>query len=88
MKKALVIGSLAALLATGNANAQQASYPYDGPLPAHVDRTTFGILPSTGDAVLDCGEWADNTTDQDLPDEAIEVIEKCLDLHGWTYDED
>lgn len=87
MKRAIVSGALALLLATGTTNAQQTGdYPYTGPLPAHVDRATFGILPSSGDAVLDCGEMADHT--DDLPDEAVEVVEKCLDLHGWTYDED
>lgn len=52
----------------------------------NAERPGFGSVPSTGDPVRDCGEWvrhADN-----LPDEAIDVVEKCLDLHGWTYDED
>lgn len=48
--------------------------------------SAFGTLPSSGDSVVDCGEMADH--DRDLSTEATEVLERCLDLHGWTYTED
>jgi hypothetical protein len=53
-------------------------------LPPWVDPETFGILPSSGDPAVDCGQYAAR---DDLPQAALEVVERCLDLHGWTYDE-
>lgn len=47
--------------------------------------TAFGTRPSSGDAVQDCGEMAEDT--EGLSDAAIEVVERCLDLHGWTYED-
>lgn len=97
MRRAIVTGLAAFVLLAGTARADSAppaatgpghtaSYPYDGPSPAHVDRSTFGILESTGDAVLDCGEMADHS--DDLPPAALQILERCLDVHGWTYDQD
>lgn len=83
MKRAAIIGALALTMFAGNAHA--ASETPDN-LPPWVNRDTFGTVPSTGDAVKDCGAWIEYR--DDLSADAIEIIEKCLDLHGWTYDED
>ena len=79
--RALAIGALALALSSTAVYASEAP----ANLPPHVNPATFGILPSSGDPVGDCGEMAGHP--DDLPDAAIAVLSDCLDLHGWTYDE-
>jgi hypothetical protein len=83
----LALGLAALTTAPGAALAAQGSEHRPLPeLPAHVDRASFGTVPSSGNAVTDCGRWAAHP--ERLSDAASEALSLCLDLHGWTYDED